>query len=458
MEPAAEMVERTLEAIARGGIRDHVGGGFHRYSTDRRWLVPHFEKMLYDQALVSLAYVEAFEATRKDLYQDVARAAFSYVLRTLTSPEGGFYSAEDADSGGSEGAFYLWSRAELADALGPDDGALFADVYGVTELGNVRGAPGKCVLHLADPAKAADPALRAKMLTARTRLFAVRERRPHPMRDEKVLTDWNGLMIAALAHGGRAFDEPSYTQAARRAAEFVLAKLADKKGGLAKRWIAGEAAHAAVLDDYAFLCWGLIELYETEFDARWLAEAVKLAESMIAKFWDEKAGGFFFTASDAEALLARSKEAYDGATPSGNSVAALDLLRLGHLTGNTAWLDRAQRIFRAFSGQVAKAPSGHAEMLIAFDFATGPASEIVIAGSPSAEDARAMLKAVRSRFLPNAVVLLRPPGDDPPIATIAEFVRGQKSLDGKATAYVCRDFACRKPVTDVAALGRLLDE
>jgi uncharacterized protein YyaL (SSP411 family) len=212
---ALEMVERTLEAMARGGIRDHLGGGFHRYSTDRRWLVPHFEKMLYDQALVGLAYVEAYEATRKDSYRDVARDVFAYVLRDLTSTEGGFFSAEDADSGGREGAFYLWTRAELASVLGAEDGAIAADVYGVSAFGNVRDAPGESVLHLVDPKKTLDPHLR-------DRLFAAREKRVRPLRDEKVLTDWNGLMIGALAHGARAFDEPKYAAAAERAASFVL--------------------------------------------------------------------------------------------------------------------------------------------------------------------------------------------------------------------------------------------
>ncbi len=442
---ALEMAERTLQAMARGGIRDHLGGGFHRYSTDRRWLVPHFEKMLYDQALVALAYVEAFEATRKDEYRDVAREIFGYVLRDLTSPEGGFYSAEDADSEGVEGKFYRWSPAELAAVLGDEDGTLFARVYGVTPAGNLRESRGESVLHLEQPEKGAEAGLRAWLAASRAKLFAAREGRVRPLRDDKVLADWNGLMIAALAHGARAFDEPAYAGAARRAAEFVLSKLRDDKGRLLKRWRQGEAAHAAVLEDHAFLCWGLIELYETDFDVRWLSEAIRLADEMSARFWDGKDGGFFFTAGDAEALLARGKEAYDGAIPSGNSVAALDLLLLAHLTGRTEFLQQTQRLFKAFSGEIARGPSRYSQMLIALDLSAGPASEIVIAGEPGREDARAMLRAVRSRFLPNTVVILRPEGDDPPIAKLAEFVREQRGLGARRRPTYAGTFPARRP-------------
>ncbi len=449
---ALEMVEKTLGAMARGGIRDQLGGGFHRYSTDRRWLVPHFEKMLYDQALIALAYAEAFEATRKEAYRDVARTTLDYVLRDLRSPEGGFFSAEDADSEGVEGKFYLWTRDEIVRALGEDEGGRFARAYGVTELGNVRDAPGENVLHVEDVESA------GRLLDARKKLLEIRSRRARPSRDEKILCDWNGLAIASLAQAARTLDAPEYADAARRAAEFVLAKLVDEKGRLLKRRAEGESGHAAVLDDYAFLVWGLIELYETDFDTRWLAEAVRLADAMTERFWDEAKGGFFFTASDSEALLARTKEVQDGAVPSGNSVAMLDLLRLGHLTGKTAYLERAAKTSKAFAGTIARSPSDFAASLIATDFAAGPASEIVIAGDPSAADTQAMLHAVRSRFLPNAVVLLRPQGDDPAIARIAEFTRAQVLVGGKSTAYVCRDFACKAPTSEIGALEKLLAE
>jgi len=451
---ALAMAEQTLRAMARGGIRDHLGGGFHRYSTDRKWLVPHFEKMLYDQALLALAYVEAFEATRKEEYRAVAREIFTYVLRDLAAPEGGFFSAEDADSQGEEGRFYLWSRSEILEGLGEEEGLRFAEVYGVEAQGNVREAPGKSVLHLARPT-----AWEASGIArAQAKLLAVRGQRVRPSLDEKVMTDWNGLMIAALARGARALDESTYAEAARKAANFVLTQLSDGEGRLRKRWRTGEAAHAAVLDDYAFLVFGLIELYETDFDVRWLAKAVRISDAMVARFWDEGEGGFYFTADDAEELLARPKGAYDGAIPSGNSVAALDLALLGHLTGSPERIERARKACKAFSGAVARAPSQYSQMMLALDLMLGPAVEIVIAGDPDAADTRALLREIRSRFLPNAVVILRPPGDDPPIAKLSEFVREQESRDGKATAYVCRDFACRAPVTDAAALGKLLDE
>ena len=263
-------------------------------------------------------------------------------------------------------------------------------------------------------------------------------------------------MIAALARAARAFDAPEYATAAGRAANFVLEKLVDGDGRLLKRRAGGESAHAAVLDDYAFLVWGLIELYEADFDVRWLAQAVRLADAMTVRFSDEEKGGFFLAASDAEAMIARTKEVQDGAIPSGNSVATLDLLRLGHLTGRTAFLERAARTSKAFAGAIGRSPSDHAAMLIAVDFAVGPASEIVIAGDAGAADTQAMVRAVRARFLPNAVVLLRPSGDDPPIAGIAEFTRVQTAVGGKSTAYVCRDFACQVPVTSAAELEKAI--
>jgi uncharacterized protein YyaL (SSP411 family) len=289
---ALEMAERTLRGMARGGIRDHLGGGFHRYSTDARWLVPHFEKMLYDQASIALAYVEAFEATRKEEYRTVAREIFAYVQRDLALPGGAFASAEDADSEGEEGRFYLWTRAEVASALGEEDGALFARIYGIEP-------EGRTVLHLARPAESESGENRERIARAKAKLLAARSSRVRPLRDDKVLTDWNGLMIAAFARAARAFDEPAYAESARKAADFVLAELSDGDGRLRKRWRAGEAAHAAVLEDYAFLALGLIELYETDFDERRLAQAVKLCDAMVARFWDGKAGGFFSTADDA---------------------------------------------------------------------------------------------------------------------------------------------------------------
>jgi uncharacterized protein YyaL (SSP411 family) len=455
---ALSMAERSLQAMAAGGIHDHLGGGFHRYATDRKWLVPHFEKMLYDQALIALAYIEAFEATRKPEYKAVAEDIFAYVLRDLLSPDGAFYSAEDADSEGEEGRFYVWTRAEVLAVLGEEEGPFFADAYGVEAAGNIPQEPGRNVLHRVARAGSTTSADEERLAKARARLFTARQERPRPLCDDKIMTDWNGLMIAAFARGARAFDEPKYAAAAERAMDSVLGRLHDGKGGLLRRWRDGEAAHDGVIEDYAFLIFGLLELYETNFDAGRLAEAVKLRDVMVANFWDEEDGGFFTTANGAEALLARAKDVYDGAIPSGNSVAALDLARLGHLTGSMEDLARAERVFRAFSGSIAESPSQYAQMMLALDTVLGPAGEIVIAGDPEAADTKAMLREARSRYLPNVVVILRPPGDEAPIVKLAPFVLDLTQRDGKATAYFCRNFTCQAPTTDPAALAKLLAE
>ncbi len=455
---ALAMVEKTLRAMRQGGIYDQVGFGFHRYSTDARWLVPHFEKMLYDQALLAMAYTEAFQATGKAEYRQTAREILTYVLRDMTSPEGGFYSAEDADSQGQEGKFYLWTQSEIRQVLGAGAGP-FIKAYGVEDGGNfadeASGQQGNSnILHrTAAPSPAAAPSLEA----ARQKLFAAREKRVHPRKDDKILTDWNGLMIAALAKAGRAFGEPRYTQAAQRAADFILQK-ARKNDRLLHRYREGEAAITAHLDDYAFLCWGLLELYEADFDARRLQSALDLNRSMLAHFWDGQKGGLYLTADDSEELLTRSKEVYDGAVPSGNSVAMWNLLRLSRMTGQADLEARAARLERAFSAGVAQQPAAHTQFLVALDFAIGPSYEVVIAGKPQAPDARAMLRALNTRFLPNKVVLLRPTGQAaPPITSLAAFTRYQTGLKNKATAYVCLKGACRLPTTDINQMLSLLN-
>jgi len=464
-QEALNMVEKTLQEIRWGGIFDQVGFGFHRYSTDKEWLVPHFEKMLYDQALLAIAYVEAWQATGKPEYEQTAREILAYVLRDLAPPEGGFYSAEDADSEGEEGRFYVWMLDQVREALGAEDAALAAQVFNLVAQGNwvdqaTRHRPGTNILHLRKPVaalaaglKMAEPELRRRLEAIRQRLFAARERRVHPHKDDKVLTDWNGLMIAALALAARAFDEPSYAAAARRAADFTLRTLRRPDGRLLHRYRDGEAAIAANASDYAFLIWGLIELYETDFEVRDLQAALDLTRDLLAHFWDNQAGGFFFAADDAEDILVRQKESYDGAVPSANSVAMDDLLRLSRMTGDAALEEKAARIGRAFAAEVAQAPMAYTQWMVALDFALGPSYEVVIAGRPGADDTRAMLRALGTRFLPNAVVLLRSSDQaEPDIARLAGFTREQRPLDGKATAYVCRSRACNRPTTDVAAM------
>jgi uncharacterized protein YyaL (SSP411 family) len=468
---ALDMVEKTLQAMRRGGIYDHVGFGFHRYSTDSQWLVPHFEKMLYDQAMLSMAYTEAYQATGEEDYGRVAREIFTYVLRDMTVPEGGFCSAEDADSEGEEGKFYLWTQEEIRQALGDNDEADFAArVFNIEKDGNfmeqVNGKrSGVNILHLrktleepASDLNLSEQDLQEHLELVRQKLFAYREKRVHPMKDDKILTDWNGLMIAALAKGAQAFDEPEYAEAACHAAEFVLGNMRKPDGRLLHRYRDGQAGVEANLDDYAFLVWGLIELYEAIFNTKYLKVALEMNSDMVRHFWDEDAGGFYFTPDDGKSLFVRKKEIYDGAIPSGNSVAMLNLLRLGRMTATSDLEEKAARIGSAFSGIVKQLPSAHTQLMVALDFGIGPCYEVVIAGGTQAEDTKAMVKALRTRFLPNKVVLFNP-GErkSPEIAKLAEFTKNQSSIDGRATAYVCMNYNCKLPTTDIDKMLQLLN-
>jgi uncharacterized protein YyaL (SSP411 family) len=446
---ARKMVLHTLRSMRLGGLFDHVGFGFHRYSTDRRWLVPHFEKMLYDQATISLACAEAAQAAGDAFLARAAREVADYVLRDMTSPEGGFYSAEDADSEGEEGKFYLWTRKEFESALGRDEGARFAEAFGIEEGGNFEDPAtgeraGGSILNLKEPMED------ARWEEARRKLFEIRARRVHPHKDDKILTAWNGLMIAALSRIAASQDAPDLARAASRSADFVLGRMRRPDGRLLRRFRDGEAAIPAFADDYAFLIWGLLELYEAAFDSRRLSQALELAEEMNRLFWDESKGGLFFQGRDAEKLFMRRKESEDGAIPSPNSVAALVYLRLGRITGNSEWDGRAERLFTAFADSVSRVPMAFGQLLVALDFALGPTREIVIAGDPGAD---ALVREVRSRFLPRKV-LLRADG----LESIAPYTRSQRPVGGRAAAYVCENFSCRAPVTDPAELGRLLDQ
>ncbi len=457
-EWSLEMVERTLRALRRGGVYDQVGWGFHRYSTDARWLLPHFEKMLYDQAGLLLAYTEAFQATGDPEFSRVAGEIVTYVLRDMTSPEGAFLSAEDADSEGEEGRFYVWTWDQLVEALGKEDAATAAALWNATREGNFReeatgSSTGANVLHLDRGAREL-PGEDGDAL--RLRLLEARSRRVRPGLDDKVLADWNGFMIAALAKAGATLGEPSYVEAARRAAEFVLGTLVDGEGRLVHRYRDGEAAVPGQLDDYAFTVWGLLELYWATFEEEFLARALHLNRVMLDHFWDTENGGLFLTPDDGEELLVRQKEAYDGAMPSGNSVAMGNLLRLSHLTGDPDLAQRASELGAAFSGDVSKVTMGFTQMLSALDLALGGGQEVVVVGEPGDPGTDAMLEALQGTFLPNAVVLLKRPGPaGDAIVELAPFLQDHHQVDGRATAYVCRDHFCRNPTTDVQAM---LDE
>ena len=460
---AIKMVEKSLDAMRHGGIYDQIGFGFHRYSVDEQWLVPHFEKMLYDQAMLAMAYIEAYQATGKIRFGKVAREIFAYVLRDMSAPEGGFYSAEDADSEGKEGLFYVWIPEEIKGHLGDVSGDLFCRFYDITEKGNFEEE--KSIPHMPltleafaqkegmDPAK-----LDTVLKDAGERLFDIRKKRVHPLKDDKILTSWNGLMIAALAKGYQALGDEPFVDAARKAADFILKNLRTSDGRLLRRYRNGEAAYPGYLDDYAFMVWGLIELYEATFEVSYLEAAIALNREMIDIFWDKKSGGLYFTGKGNEALITRSKDIYDGALPSGNSVAALNFLRLGRMTGRIDLEKKAEQLTAAFSREVTAQPVGYTQLLSALEFMLGPTQEIVIAGDPGLDPTRDMVRAVRSRFLPNKVVLLHQNGPDGKrLEALAPFIREMRPINQKATVYVCEQYACKVPVTDAGKLEGLLN-
>jgi len=471
---ALEMTETTLAAMARGGIYDHLGGGFHRYSTDERWHVPHFEKMLYDQALLARTYTEAFQLTRNPCYEKVARETFEYVLRVLTHPEGGFYSAEDADSaraaGGpkTEGAFYVWSSAELKEVLTPEEARLAEVFFGAEENGNVRHDPHgefqgvnvlyqarsleQAALHLEMPLKRAHELLAA----VRQKLFIARELRLHPHLDDKVLTDWNSLMAASFALAGRVFHESRYTEAARRCVAFILQKLKTPEGRLLHRWREGEAAIEGFLDDYVFFLLALYELYETVYDVCYLEECRSLLVWLKNLFHDEREGGFFFTAGDGEKLFTRQKPGYDGALPSGNSMAVHVLARLGRLLRDTKVEALARETLEMLSGLIEAHPAGYPLALSGLDFLQGPSSEIVITGERGDPVVEEWLSEAAELFLNRAVILFKPlSGGD----RLDRLIPGlPESRNSQSAAFVCRDFTCEQPVFTAEAFLQKLEK
>ncbi|MDY6972143.1 MAG: thioredoxin domain-containing protein [Thermodesulfobacteriota bacterium] len=460
---ALEMVEKTLDSMRRGGIFDQIGFGFHRYSVDEKWLVPHFEKMLYDQALSAIAYTEAYQVTGKVEFARVAREVFTYVLRDMTAPDGGFYCAEDADSEGEEGLFYLWEYKDIKEYLGEEVGELFCRFYNITKEGNFE--QGRNIPHITVPIstfakkEGMDPTELNKTLRhAREILFDIRKKRVHPLKDDKILTSWNGLMIAAFAKGYQALGDQSYAHAARKAVDFVLKNLRSPEGRILRRYRLKEAAYPGYLDDYAFFVWGLIELYEATFEVTLLEEAVAINNAMFDIFWDQEGGGFFFTGKGNETLITRAKEIYDGALPSGNSVAASNFVRLSRMTGDVSLEKKAEQLTRSFSNEVFRYPMAYTQLLLAVDFMVGPSKEIVIAGDPGHESTKAMVNAVHKKFLPNKVLLLRSNGvEGERLAALSSFVKPMVPIDRKATAYVCERYACKTPTTDASQLKTTLE-
>jgi uncharacterized protein YyaL (SSP411 family) len=435
-ETARDMVEFTLRRMAQQGIYDQVGGGFHRYATDRAWLVPHFEKMLYDNAQLARLYTHAYQAWNVPLYRRVAIETLGYLLRDMRDPAGGFFSSEDADSEGVEGKFYVWDHADFA-AVAPEA----ARWFGVSERGNWEGT--NILIAASD-----DPPDEA-----RAKLFAARTKRVRPGLDDKVLTSWNGLAIAALAEAGAAFGRPDLVDAARAAAGFVLETMRDASGRLLHAYKDGRASVLGMLEDYAYLADGLFALWEATFEPRWIEAAQELVGRMIDLFWDEQGGGFFSTGTDHETLLVRQKELVESVTPSPNGVAALLLQKMAIITGDEAQADRARQVLRLARTLMERAPQAAPSFLAALDFHLGRPKEVVIVsrGDAGAGDAEPLLRTVWDRFLPNRVLAGAPPGIRSPL------LEGKLPKGGVATAFVCEGYACRAPTTDPQELARLLD-
>ena len=453
-QDALQVVSHTCRKMANGGMYDQLGGGFHRYSTDSRWLVPHFEKMLYDNALLSRLYLHYFQVSGDQSARETVEGILDYVLREMTHPEGGFYSTQDADSEGHEGKFFVWDIAAIRDALGETAASRFCDYYDISEPGNFEGKNIPNVTRsLEDVAVAHNVSvseLQASLNESKRILFELREKRIKPDRDEKILTAWNGLMMASFAEAGVVLDRPDYTDAARRNAQFVLTHLREN-GMLLRTWKDGRAKFNAYLEDYAFLAEGLLTLFETTGEFRWLTKSLALTAQMVAEFWDDNAGGFFFTGKSHEDLIVRSKDFFDNATPSGNSVAAMVLLRLSILDGKEEFRNLATATLREIAGQIRRYPSGFGYALAAVDFLLSTPKEVAIVGN-TPFDIQPMIREVWRGYLPNKVVAPSFGMD------IIPLLEGRTALNGVPTAYVCENYTCKQPVTDLSSLAAALQD
>ncbi|MCU1273227.1 MAG: hypothetical protein JWO48_658 [Bryobacterales bacterium] len=476
-DEARDMVLTTLRAMAKGGMHDQLGGGFHRYSVDERWFVSHFEKMLYDQAQLAVSYLEAYQITHDAFFAGVARRIFDYVLRDMTDKDGGFYSAEDADSVidpahpdvKGEGAFYIWTEKEIQQIAGQPAAAWFSYRYGVEPGGNVAEDPhneftGKNILYEAHTIeetahhfeKPVDE-IRKALDAASEKLLAARAKRVRPHLDDKVLTAWNGLMISALAKGGAILSEPRYSAAAVRAAEFILSRMYDPKTGvLLRRYRQQDAAIPGFLDDYSLFTQALLDLYETQFDTRYLDVAVKLTGKQSELFEDKERGGFFSTAAGDTSLLMRIKEDYDGAEPSGNSIAVLNLLRLAQMTDRKDLRDSAERALRAFASRIAGIPSGVPQMLVAYEFSLSKPKQIILVGDRSASETHELLRVLENHFVPNRILMLVDDGARKMLAGYLPVIETMTRMHGKTTAYVCENYTCKLPTSDPAKFAELL--
>jgi uncharacterized protein YyaL (SSP411 family) len=452
-----QMTTHTLRKMAEGGVYDHLGGGFHRYAVDERWLVPHFEKMLYDNALLTRLSLETYQATQDPFFRQVAEEILAYVEREMLHPDGGFYSTQDADSEGQEGKFFIWSRAEVMQVLGDEVGEIFCRYYDVTDVGNFEHHnilhPTLTLAQLAKLFRRDEEEVTRLIAEAKHKLFTVREGRVKPGRDDKILTSWNGLMLSAFAEAYKVLGNLRYLEIARQTTEFLLTRLY-RDGRLLRSFKDGQAKFNGYLDDYAFFAAALIDLYEATFERSYLERAVEFTDALLARFWDEREGGFFFTSSDHETLITRPKSAFDGSIPSGNSVAVFNLLRLSYLTENQDYLTKAEQVLRLFYDAMEQNPFGFSNMLCALDFYLTRPKEVVLLGDKDAPATREMLARIHGMFLPNKTLTCCDPRD--PSAAMPALLTGKTQTDGKLTVYVCHNFTCSLPVTDWGALKELL--
>ena len=453
-----EMVTHTLTKMAEGGIYDHLGGGFHRYSVDEKWLVPHFEKMLYDNAQLIRIYVDVFRITQDPIFRRVVEETLTYLLREMLHSEGGFYSTQDADSEGEEGRFFVWEYDEVIKILGEETGEIFSRIYDVSELGNFEG---KNILHpILQPEQAAKffgkeiKEIENLIAEAKAKLLQEREKRVKPFRDEKILTSWNGLMLSGLAEAYKTIGEERYRKAAEKTVEFIFAQMF-REGYLLHTYRDGQAKLYGYLDDYAFLAGGLLDLYEATFDRSLLARAVHVTETMINEFWDDAEGGFFYTGKSHEQLISRTKPAFDGSVPSGNSIATQILLRIYHYTGEENYLRRAERTLRIYYNAMMRQPFGFAHMFGALDFYLQKPKEIVVVGEKEELATWELIKKVHSLYVPNKILQLVEPGE--PLGKVSPILEGKTQLNGKPTVYVCQNFTCSLPMTHWEELRGSLD-
>lgn len=449
---ALEIINKTLISIYKGGIFDHIGFGFSRYSTDNKWLIPHFEKMLYDNALLSMAYTEAYEATKNPLYKEITEKILTYVKNFMTSEEGGFYSAEDADSEGIEGKFYSWTKNEIIDILGEEEGEFYCKVYDITSKGNFenKNIPNVINTDLKEIKNNKD-----RLEKLRKKLFEHREKRIHPYKDDKILTSWNALMIIAFSKAGKSFKNDGYIEVAKKSADFIIENLMDEKGTLYARIREGEKGNEGFIDDYAFFSWALIELYKGSFDVYYLEKSIKIADKMIELFWHKEKGGFYLYSKNSEELIVRPKEIYDGAMPSGNAVASLVMSSLYYITGEDRYKDLVDKQFKVFASNIKSRPVYHLFSIIAYMYNVLPIKEITVAYKKRDVEFYKFIDEINNRYMPFSIITLNDKSDK--IEKINKNIKGKTSIEDKTTVYICENYSCREPITDLNKFKEILN-